>query len=303
LGQVKGYLEFISEGGIWKDYKIITRNLSRIGIAGQKEFYVIYKQVVASTIGTYQGNAKIAPANKSTQIYKFSPPIGCLLGEPFNIHQHRITGKKNWLVSPIVDFSQLLEASLFFKVSYASNPNSIDTLEVIVLEDCGETEAGLLYQKSGEELGDTVLVDIEWIPQQTSDWRTEFLDLSGLIGRRDLRIALISTDGGGNNLFIDDIEFFLSSDPNPAEVPDNNFIIFPNPTQTNEFKVSFNLPQKEDLTLLLYSPTGHIISTVELPNTLNQTYTYDFLNQPNGIYFLRIVGKSFVKTKRVGINQ
>jgi len=213
------------------------------------------------------------------------------------------TGKKNWLVSPILDFSQLLEASLFFKVSYASNPNSIDTLEVIVLEDCGKTVAGLLYQKSGEELGDTILVDIEWLPQQTSDWRTEFIDLGGLIGRSDLRIALISTDGGGNNLFIDDIEFFLSSDPNPAEVPDNNFIIFPNPTLTNEFKISFNLPQKEDLSLLLFSPTGHIISTVELPNTLNQTYTYDFLNQPNGIYFLRIVGKSFVKTKRVGINQ
>ena len=134
------------------------------------------------------------------------------------------------------------------------------------------------------------------------DWRQEFIDLSSYAGQPDLRVAFVSVNGGGNNLFLDDIQFFLSSNPDPPEVPDENFTIFPNPAK-GQFNVAFNLFEKEDLSLVIYDPFGRLITTWDLPNTLNQTYAFDFFNQPNGIYFLRFVGDSFVKTKRVRINQ
>ena len=70
----------------------------------------------------------------------------------------------------------------------------------------------------------------------------------------------------------------------------------------HQYKINAVIPENE-VVVTIIDPMGRIVTDNIYPNTLNQTYAFDFFNQPNGIYFLRFVGDSFVKTKRIRINQ
>jgi len=206
----------------------------------------------------------------------------------------------SWLAGPVVDMSSIFEASMFFKVSHANFPGISDTLQVLASIDCGESFTEVIYQKSDSTLGVTTS-DSAWFPQSELDWRTEFIDISNFAGFPEVRFAFVATNSGGNNIFVDDIEFFLSIDPEPAEVELNQFLIYPNPGP-KVFQVVFNLAEKQDLTIAIYDASGRFVLQTGLTNILNQTKTFDLTPYPYGVYFLKIVGSSFSKTQRVSMS-
>ena len=54
------------------------------------------------------------------------------------------------------------------------------------------------------------------------------------------------------------------------------------------FKITFNLPEKENARLQVYNLMGQIVVDNILPETLNQTYTIDFSGQANGLYIVKV---------------
>lgn len=211
------------------------------------------------------------------------------------------TVERDWLISPLIDLSEILTASVFFDVSYANSSGFTDSLQVLLSTGCGQPFDQLLYSKSGITLAITEFEDA-WFPATEDDWRREFIDLTLFRGLNEVRIAFLSSNEGGNNLFVDDIEFFLSNDENPPPVSSNDFIIFPNPA-SGKFSVAFNLMEKQDVLIEIYNTLGMKLTEQRLLNILNQTVPVDASNLRNGLYFFRVATPFFTRIKRVSIDQ
>lgn len=203
-----------------------------------------------------------------------------------NSFNYTIISATDLLVSPTLDLTSLREASLFFKVAYGKRDSGAETLKVMVSNDCGESYPFTLYTKSGTSLA-TTFTQSEFFPANESDWRTEYVDLSSFVGEEQLRIAFEITNGNGNNIFLDDIEFFVSNDPNPVRV-NNEVTLYPNPSFRSKFQLTFNLTDKTDVRVSIFNTIGKEITTSSFQSTLNQTYDFDITGNPSGIYLVKI---------------
>jgi len=214
-----------------------------------------------------------------------------------NHFNNAFIGEENWLVSPILDFSSTTEASLFFDVSYAVNLNRNDILRVLVSTDCGANFNNLVYEKSGAELS-TNEGTSSWAPAGPEDYRKEEVDLNQFVGMPEVRVAFIAVNDFGNNLYLDNIEFYTTSLDKIVETQRNSIKIYPNPT-SDEFNMVINLKERETITVEIMDATGRIIYTEDFNNTLNQTFSYDMETFPAGLYLIRAAGRTIDRTERL----
>lgn len=197
-------------------------------------------------------------------------------------------GIDNWLVSPMLDFSYTSEASMTFDVSYANKVGRNDQLRLMVSTNCGETFPFEVYNKKGGELAVTSS-ETAWLPDSLDDWREEFVSLNNFVGGSEIRVAFVVTNQNGNNLYLDNIEFYESADK-PIEIQEN-MRSFPNPA-SEYVEVKFNFNIKEEIILRIVSLQGEVVAEETFPNTLNQVYRLNQVqNVRNGVYLLQVLGK------------
>ena len=200
------------------------------------------------------------------------------------LNDYQAIGQSDLLVSPTLDFSELEEASMRFQVSYATfSDEFVDTLRVLVSTDCGQTYEVVRELENTISIKDTAAA---WVPRSADDWREEVINLSQYAGESDVRVAFEAVNGYGNNLYLDDVEFFTSE--TPIRPQENAFVIAPNPTENQQLNVAFNLRQREDITIAIYNLQGVLINEFTVVNVLNQTYTIDMSGRPLGVYILRV---------------
>ncbi|XOV94737.1 MAG: choice-of-anchor J domain-containing protein [Bacteroidota bacterium] len=215
-------------------------------------------------------------------------------------------GTVSWLVSPTLSTNTYTEAALRFKVSYASKSPFIDNLKILLSTNCGLSYDEVIYSKNSDSLAIAVSSD-EWIPETEDDWRTEYLSLTNILGLDgeervdEFRLAFVFTNGTGNNLYLDDIEILTVDDPD-QEPFDARITLFPNPAVDKYFKLAFNLERKEEVMIQLIDLSGRIVFENRFSETLNQIYEFTSPNQ-SGFYFVRVIGQSFIETKRLFISQ
>lgn len=194
------------------------------------------------------------------------------------------TGQESWIVSPVLDLSQQSEASLFYDVSYAWNGFNNDQFIIMASTNCGNTYTLQLLQRSGAQLA-TSNSDAEWIPANTGQWSTRnYLNLSTLAGHDSVRLAFISRNERGNNIYLDNLDFYISNDSDPLLI-DNAVAIYR--TGPDENSVTFNLPERSAVNLLLTDALGRTVEQAVLPDVLNQTYAFQ-ASIPAGLYILRL---------------
>ncbi len=197
-----------------------------------------------------------------------------------------IKGEEAWLVSPVLDISRTSKASLIFNVSYGKRSTANERLRILASTDCGITFPTTLFDQTGDSFS-TTSTSQSWIPVTVSDWKSQFLYLDDLIGEEQARLAFIVTNDNGNNLYLDNIEFFIDDDPSPVQIS-SLFKVYPDENSSSSFKITFNLPEKENARLQVYNLMGQIVVDNILPETLNQTYTIDFSGQANGLYIVKV---------------
>lgn len=202
--------------------------------------------------------------------------------------------QRSWLVSPVLDFSNATNASLFFDISYYSR--GIDSIKdpseevfmVIASRDCGKTFDDVLFTGNGTSLSEGNRQG-DWVPKSAPDWKNIYLNLNALAGERNIRIAFVVSTGITNDLFLDNVEFFLSDDPSPAAIPDL-YMLYPNRLDSEKsFYVTFNLPDRQQVAYELVDMTGKQVGSKELPDVLNQTYRIDVESASSGIYLVRLL--------------
>ncbi|MDH5610035.1 MAG: choice-of-anchor J domain-containing protein [Cyclobacteriaceae bacterium] len=208
-----------------------------------------------------------------------------------------VLGTEHWFVSPRLKTSDMDKASLVFDYAYRSRAGTSDRLQVVLSANCGDQFQYLLFDKSSMELSGQQS-ETAFIPAADEVWNKVFIDLSEYMKWDDIRVAFIFTNGNGNNLYLDNIEFFNTNDPNLPHF-DSPVTIYPNPA-TDYFNVSIHLKTRQNANVLLTDISGKIVFQKKMKNLLNQTFR---IENPalSGVYLFSLIGEKTTYSQRVVI--
>lgn len=214
-------------------------------------------------------------------------------------------------ITPAIDFTAFTPTptllQMKFKVAYAgktvTNPlyGTTDTiwdyLKVYVSDDCGETWMQR-YAKTGSTLATAPLTENRFFPASLAEWREETVNLNPFISSANTRIKFQFTSGGGNNLFIDDINIVIPSGIEEIS-QELGLSIYPNPMNESTL-VSFNLTEKQNVRIEILDILGKQINLL-----CDETMTAGSQNisiakkqfGTAGFYFIKITveGKSLLQ--------
>lgn len=213
-----------------------------------------------------------------------------------NHYAYTAINEKDWLVSPLLNLTDYDFLRLSFKISYGHNYNYRDQLQVLVSTDCGLTYTDIVYNAAGEALSSNY-ASSEWLPEDKTNWQNISVSLDKFVGEENVRVAFVTNNGHGNNLYLDDIEFFVSEEPQEP-LPEDKLFIFPNPIK-GVLPITFGLNDKEFVQITLYDLRGKLLYKGDFPGTLNQLYYIDFSTLPDAVYLLKVSGESFSDTKKI----
>lgn len=208
-------------------------------------------------------------------------------------------GDSYWFASPLFDLSATDRASLFFgwKGGGFSNTSEL-AFEVLVSSDGGVTgvpvwirEGAALNNNEGGQRPSELNPGV---------FQQEFINLSDFAGQDNVRVFFRVSDQGapGASLFLDDLELFLSDNPRPVDPGLNNALLYPNPAD-ERFHLAFNFADFETVQVKVISSTGQTVLEQELPQTLNQTYSFDSVKFAKGLYIVQISSRFFSETRKL----
>ncbi|HEY0743309.1 MAG TPA: choice-of-anchor J domain-containing protein, partial [Chryseosolibacter sp.] len=212
----------------------------------------------------------------------------------FNAHNNASVNDVAWLVSPVLDFSGITAASLVFDHSYRQRSGKRETLKVYASKDCGGTfkEIAPVGLQTDEQ-------ESAWAPTIEEDWvQNVVINLTEYAGESSVRIAFAVVNDNGNNLFLDNVEFFTTDQPVLVDV-EGAYSLYgynvSNPSQSN-LQISFNLPERNEVEYKIVDMMGKVLSYANLADVLNQTYDLNadgMLASGTYILQLRIGQQSF----------
>ncbi len=218
----------------------------------------------------------------------------------YRAYSNSTLDEESWIVSPVLDMTRYSSNTLFFDLGYAQNIPADDRLRILGSTDCGLTYPIVLFDRAGSEFS-VASSTLDWVPVTDADWKREHISLDSLSGMKNTRIAIVATNGHGNNIYVDNIEIFAGNDPNPPVTSVPYQLYYSNMNAKSDIAMTFNLPEKQDVRLQIYSITGQIVADNILPETLNQTYYFDLSIQSTGLYLFRVLIGNELSTTKVYI--
>lgn len=215
----------------------------------------------------------------------------------FNSFANNEGGDQAWLVSPVLDFSRTDHASMLFDLSFATRGGASDVLTILASTDCGVT-----YQEISYNMPEPQTSNGEWTPQDINEWSQNIsVNLNSLAGHEEVRVAFVVTNELGNNVYLDNIEFFVTADPDPIELEELYSVYGYDLTdpQLSDLKITFNLPERQSVRYSVINVAGQLETDSVLPDVLNQTYPLGLSERlAAGIYFIRVqIGGKFYTSK------
>lgn len=176
-------------------------------------------------------------------------------------YDYESPGQLDFFTSPIVDLSAYPNAQLVFEVAYAQYDETgfSDKLIVAISQDCGNTFdlINAPYNKTGQQLETSAATLDEFIPTNNSQFRTELVNLSEFSDLGSVRLAFITENAYGNDIYLRNIRILPNEQFNYGLTIDE--ILAPSPISdgTNEngaiiLTNSGNLP----LSSFLFSTTS-----------------------------------------------
>jgi hypothetical protein len=197
---------------------------------------------------------------------------------------------------------------MFFDHAYAYNGSGEDELKVLYSENCGATFNSILFAESGSALS-TRESTSSWTPSGPDDWLKNKITLNSLVGKSNLRFAFVAKAQNGNNLYLDNIEFFMDDYDDSFKGIDEKLLAAENMPAENSYsvygeadqniRITFNLQERQPVDLRIYNMAGQLILHNTLPETLNQTYYLDLGFQSTGIYIVKAQFGNTVSARRI----
>ena len=207
----------------------------------------------------------------------------------------------DYIVSPSYNLSTSSNKDVTFKVAYAAkNSSSTDRLMIYTSINCGGSWQ-LKLPLTNVVLKTAPDHTNSFVPT-SSEWVTKTMSLANIGTATNVRIKFQFESGGGNNIYIDDINI-----GGATGIDDLNnigsFNIYPNPTNASA-KISFSLMQDvENLSIVVKNALGQEVTQVingQAFKTGKYTLNIDE-NQllSSGIYFIEFNADNNVKTEKL----
>ncbi|MCC5936896.1 MAG: T9SS type A sorting domain-containing protein [Lunatimonas sp.] len=123
-----------------------------------------------------------------------------------NGYNYNLQGEVDYLISPTFSLRDVSNAQLSFDMAFApfDSEQFQEGLMVAVSLDCGNTFQAMdyLYTKRDDSLATESRTFNEFFPNSQAQFRKEVVNLSAYAGHERVRVALISSNGFGNNIFV-----------------------------------------------------------------------------------------------------
>ncbi|MCK4465023.1 MAG: choice-of-anchor J domain-containing protein, partial [Bacteroidales bacterium] len=221
-------------------------------------------------------------------------------------------GTINSLFSPNIIIDGIQDTAINFKIAYAKKTSSSnDNLRVYVSYDCGK-DWKFRYGKSGNFLATNggEIVSGTFIPN-AAQWRQETATLNSLYADSShIRIKFQCTGGGGNYLYIDDINISGNTaiDDLINNAKSKNLHIYPNPFNPDIIpaKISYNLFEKSNVTITVSNIFGKVIGIFNKEQikghydlNLSDIVSSRLLGINSGVYFIKLTTDNYSVTRKV----
>ncbi len=223
-----------------------------------------------------------------------------------------ISGSRFDLFSPSLDISGLGSPVVSFFYSFAQRLTNgaltNDGLRVYYSVNCGQTWVQV-WSRAGAQLSTigttTPISNLPFVPSDASKWRQVTIPLPGTISasqRENIRFRFQFISGGGNNFYIDAINFgFPASVENNFYSDDANFNVFPNPTNGTT-NVALNLIADSDVKVTVQDILGREVATLADGKYSQGTQEFSFdaaQHGTDGLYFVKLEVNGSVFTKKL----
>lgn len=210
------------------------------------------------------------------------------------------------LESKSIDLSGITSATnatLTFRYAYRKRTSSnTDILKVFLSKDCGEVW-DIRKTLTAATMSGTATATSAWTPT-SADWVTVHMtNVTSAYWNENFRFKFQFTAGGGNNVYIDDINIYAGppSDDIVLGVTNlesfQNIQLFPNPAE-NELQISFSSPSGNNrLQFAVTDLSGKLIKTY--PVNAHEGANLVFIETAElsaGTYLVKMIGSAQEKT-------
>jgi len=215
-----------------------------------------------------------------------------------DFYNYAVTGEMDYLVIPPVNLAGATSAALTFNVAHARySATYTDKLDVEVSTDCGATWTNV-YTKSGSVLA-TAPDNTNAFTPTAAQWRAETINLSSYLGQPSVMTHFKTTNGYGNNLYIDDIN--LTSVTGVEDIDISSYVsVFPNPSAGDVY-VNIHAANLGSVDVKITDVMGKVI-TESNSNTAGNM-KFDLSGQSNGMYFVEVKSANGSMTQKVLLNK
>lgn len=205
------------------------------------------------------------------------------------------SGQRDDLSTPVVGFDASTDSvKLSFDLSASTYryPGStalpLDTLEILVTKDCGNTVTSV-YKKWGNELqtiGDPNSPQTtEFLPNNSRQWRRETVDLSSFASRSPIQVLFRVTTNSENNIYIDNVN--LRTQTLPAQLKQQGYVIYP-----TSFRNSFTVWHFQTPSNLRYinvmNSAGQIVWSKQFSGNADSQIPIDLAGKASGLYVVEV---------------
>jgi len=198
------------------------------------------------------------------------------------------------LISPAYDLSSVLSPTLTFRLHFANRITAnYDRLLVYISNNCTKTWQQIYTRTASSSSSlNTVPGNIagSYIPDFGSDddWRREKVNIINSWAGAVVRFKFSFISGGGNNIFIDDINIDGLNATGVAKNQNTSGIkIFPNPTKDN-LQITFNTRGKIGSQIEIVDVVGKICLSQSMDIGSENKTTIDVRSLKDGVYFIRL---------------
>lgn len=171
-------------------------------------------------------------------------------------------GENTILKTQTFDLSGLQSAEIRFSYAHAHPPDAFyDGLMVKASVDCGETFSDIIFSSFGPNLSTAPESDSYFTPSNQLQWVDTLLSISDYRNIDGVQFAFVGINGGGNNIYIDNIEVIETN-------------LFENDiTPTALSGPILTCAQNSELKLRIRNTGSEIITSFEVMYTVNGSTT------------------------------
>jgi|GEM_PF-384396 len=211
-----------------------------------------------------------------------------------NTYNYPSNGQRDELYTPVIKYSGVDSVKLKFDIAAVtySYPGTtgipIDTLEVILTKDCGNTFT-TIYKKWGEDLqtinDPNYPQSNEFFPTNTRMWRTDSVDLTAYANDPSIMIAFRLINNYENNVFIDNVS--VTTRTLPALLKQRGYLVLPTAFQ-NSFALWHHQTPTKLKYVTVYNAAGQQVWTKQFNGNADKYMTIDLTGRSAGTYFVHI---------------